>query len=127
MKAALHGKDPIEALEEGPVDRKTSKKALSIINPTLGDNPLQWIQNCDTAKKARDKLQQRHAGKTIANKLGALSSLLNSKYKNNTDVRDHVPHLEFQFSRLAAMRSTFDELLKVAILLSSVSSSQNFP
>lgn len=116
----------VKKLGKGPVDKKKSEKALSVIIPTLGEHPLQPIQNCDTAKADWGTLQHRYAGKTIAIKSGALSNPLNSKYKNFTNVRDHFADLKSQINCLFAMGSPFKDSSKVAILLSSLSSYREF-
>lgn len=51
VKTALHVKDLIEALEEGTVDRTTSKKALSIVFHALPDGPLRPIQEFNREKR----------------------------------------------------------------------------
>lgn len=119
VNAALRGKDMVEPLKEGPVKKMTSEKALSVIILALGDGPLRSIGDCNMAKESSDKLQHRKACKTMLNKLIVLNSLLITMFTNDTTVRDHVAHLESQPSRLAAMRSSFEESLEVAILLSS--------
>lgn len=39
-------------------------------------------------------MQDGYTNKTMVNKLGALNNLSNTEYKNNTNVRDHVAHLQ---------------------------------
>lgn len=55
----------------------------------------------------------------MMNKLRALNSLWDTIHKNNMDMNDHVAHVESSFPRLVALGSTFEEPLKVDILLSS--------
>lgn len=79
------------------------------------------MQDCDTPKAAWDNLQDIYAGRTMVNKLRALNNLLNTKCKNDIDVRFHIANLESQYSCLVVVWSTFEESLKAAIMLSSVS------
>lgn len=69
VKYALRGKDLINARENELVARKTYEKALFTIIIRLGDNPLQHLQDFDTAIVAWEKLQHRYAGQTMGNKL----------------------------------------------------------
>lgn len=71
----LRGKDIITALTQDTVERKTSQKVLTIIISALEDDPLRSIQECEIAKEAGNKLQQRYAGKTMIKTLGLLNNL----------------------------------------------------
>lgn len=124
MKPSLCRKDLTKRLEEVPLGKSTCEKTLPISTTVLGGSPLQYTWDCDSAKAVFNRLQRRYAGKTMVSKLKALKILLNTKFSNNTDVRDHVAYLKSRFSLLAAMGSTIEESLNVDILLSSVRNHQ---
>lgn len=96
----MRRKDLINEFKERPFDTRTFKKALWIIISALDDKLLQSINDCGAAKAGFDELQRRYACTTVVSKMGALSSLLDTKYENDTDVntQEHVAYLEFQFS-----------------------------
>lgn len=98
MKAALRCKDLITASTEDTVERKVSEKALSRTISALGYNLLRSVHECETAKKTWNKLQQRYAGKTLIYKLELLNNMLNTRFKQATNMGDHVAKLESQFS-----------------------------
>lgn len=79
MKTALRRKGLTEALREGPVCKKTLGNVLLIISAALDDNPLRYIQDCDMAKAAWDKVQHRYVDRTTVNMLGVFNSLLKMK------------------------------------------------
>lgn len=98
MKAHLRRRDMTNSLEEGQVDKDTSKKSVSTIIPALADSPLHSIQDSNSDEVAWDRFQHRYTGRIIVNMFGALKKLFNTKFKNDTYVRDRVAHLESQFS-----------------------------
>lgn len=90
VKAALSFKHPITALIEDTVDRRVSEKALSMIISALKDNQLRSIQECETVKETWNKLQQRYTRKPIVNKLELLNNMLSTRFKQGTNIGDHV-------------------------------------
>lgn len=91
-----------------------------MIITALDDNPLQPVQDCDTAKAVWDQLQHRYAAKTMTHRLRALANLLKTKYKTNTDLTDHAAHLESQLACQVEIGYTFKKLLKADFLHPSV-------
>lgn len=80
MKAALSGKDLIEAIDEKIIENSVPMKALSIVISGLRDNPLRTIYDCETAPSAWTKRHDRYPGKSIVDKLSVLDNLLNCQY-----------------------------------------------
>lgn len=61
-------------------EKNDNESALGINISALGNNPLRAIQQCETANEAWKKLERWHAGKTVMNRLGCLSTLFIMKY-----------------------------------------------
>lgn len=70
VKADLRGKLLFAAMTSESVDSKINHICLAIIIMALGDNPLRYVQDFDTAKTAWNKFQSRYAGKITINKIG---------------------------------------------------------
>lgn len=47
--------------------------------------------------------------------LGALIVLLSSRYKQHTDMAEHISQMESQFAQLAGIGSEIDEALKMGL------------
>lgn len=96
MRPAFSEKDLVQHYKNDRLIGKHPRGALLIIILALDDSPLRSMQDCDTIKAAWDRLQLRSAGQTMMNQLGAPNNLCTTTYKNDTDVRNHVRHLESQ-------------------------------
>ncbi len=89
----------------------------------LEDEPLRAIQSCSTLKKIWNRHYERYSGISVANQITVLTALRNTKCYRNTDIDDHIAEMETLINRLFRMNIRVKEMLQVAILLVSVSSS----
>lgn len=133
LMATLEGKDYFgvvngldgipadECSEEYAVYATKVRKARAIIVNALGDKPLRAVQLCETPAEMWRKLYERYAGKTVANQLSVLTTLMNLKLERHQDVGDHVAELEGLVNRLAGMDMDITEPMQVAIFLVSLS------
>lgn len=125
IKAALKGKELIQALSRDDGNNKISDKAFPIVIVSFGNNPLRTIQNCRTAMGTWRSLKQRYDRKTLMHKLGLLNNLLNTRYQNEEDIADHIAKIESQFAQLSPMGFAREKSIKVTLL--SLSLNQRSP
>lgn len=90
IKAALWGRDLVEALTARSVEAETAEKVSSILTSALKDNPLRCIQDSNKAFSALMKMRSRYTRESLINKLRVIPSFLNDKYSRSTDTKDHV-------------------------------------
>lgn len=79
---------------------------------------FRFMHDCDSSKAVRDNFQHWKVCNTVLKTLGALNNLLNTKFKNDTNVKNHIAHVELHLSYLAAMTPTFQVPLKVTMIFS---------
>lgn len=126
VKAALREDDLILALKDGNVDRKVTEKAMSMVIAALCGRALRSIQYYNDAKTAWSKLEQKYLRSTMMNRLEVMKSHLNTRYINDMDMGDHVLRLELQFSRPETIGYCLEEPMKLAIVLSSMNSREEY-
>lgn len=90
------------------------------------DRPLRAFQSITPAHEMWLKLFERFASSSQHNKISALTTLLNKKPRNASDISDHVSQLESLFNRLETKENPIDEKMQVALLLVSVENNKAF-
>lgn len=121
VKSTLRRKETLSLL--------TSDEGSSVATrPTLSDKisasrpgPLRVIQQCDTVKRPLHILHVWYATKNLINKLIVLNSALNTELKKTEFTEKRIALMESNFARLAAMKDSVIESIKVAIPTSSLS------
>lgn len=83
---------------------------------------MRVVQLCTDPDEMWAKLWERYAGKTVANQISVLTTLINLKAGKDTDMGDHVFAIESLVNRLASMGMVMEEPMQVAILLVSLAS-----
>lgn len=89
IKAVLRSLKLSFALLDDNVETNISQKAKVIILIAFRHDPLRAVQKFPTAKAIFHKLKGRYARQPMVNKLTVLSTLLNTKPKNSSEMGDH--------------------------------------
>lgn len=76
------------------------RKARAIIIMALDNKPLRAMQTDKGPKEMWIKLQDRYATCTTANKIGVMSTLMNTCHEEASDMGGYVAKLETLFTRL---------------------------
>ena len=111
--------------EEKAVYQRKLRKARAIIITSLGDKPLRVVQSVEHPKEMVQKLIERYAASTTANKIAVMTSLIHTRYDGVKDMGEYISEMESLFNKLAAMGSSVDSDMQVAILLVSLSSEES--
>lgn len=77
VKCALQPKILCTTTLELYGSRHSLEQALEIISNSINDSLLRAVQDCQTAKNAKDKLKPRYATQLMISKIGACNTLLN--------------------------------------------------
>lgn len=118
LRAALKEKILL-AFSKQNLECKMSDKALPIIVASLRRNLLQTIQNCKTAKQAWRKFQECYPTQTFMNYFWLLKTKLNTRYRDEMNMSNHVSKMKSQLTKLAAMGSLVDASMNAATLITS--------
>ena len=130
--AVLEGRDLVDVVtgeEKAPADKSSKayasyaskvRKERAVVVNALGDKPLRGVQLCNMPSEMWLKLWERYAGKTVANQVSVLTTLMNLKATKDTVMDDHVAQMESLIHRLASKGIAVEEPMQVAILLVSL-------
>lgn len=135
LNAVLEGKDLAEVLTEeareeaqefhDEIRKKKIRKARAIIINALGDKPLRVVQTATGPKDMMEKLSERYAASTTANKIAVLTSLIHTRYDREKNMGEYLSEMESMFNKLAAMKLPIAPELQVAILLVSMTAEES--
>lgn len=119
VEAVLREKNFVDVFYSNRVVADKEKKEISIIVVDLGDKPFRAYQGCKTRKAMWQKLQAEYAGRSVSNRLGLLTMIINTRWRTQMDTIDYVATLESQLSEVQSMGSTIEKLITVELVLSS--------
>ena len=118
--------DVVTGEEKAPADKSLEgyasyaskvRKARVVIADALGDKPLRAVQLCNMLNEMWAKLWERYAGKTVANQISVLTTLINLKAPKDTVIGDHVARMESLIHRLASIGTAMEEPMQVVACL----------
>lgn len=121
VQAALKSRALLPALWEENVHNTVHKQDRAIIIAAFGKNQPSAMQDCHATKLVSKRLQTRYASKSPINELSVLNNLRNTKVRISANMGDHISYPAAQYWRLVSMHWTVSKSMKIALVLSSIS------
>lgn len=105
---------------------KRKREASAILITSSRDEPFQVMQkHSRSPTKMWAKICARDASRTTSNKLSLFTEAF-SKTKESESISDHITVLETVFAQLEDAGQSFEELMQVSILLSSITDDRHY-
>ena len=122
LSAVLESKDLSTVVTPGEHPREDfakyeqkKRKAKAIIVTSLDDKPLRVVQSAKTPAEMMQKLTDRYAASTTANRIAVMTSLINTRYDGIKDMGEYLSEMERHFNKLSTIDSSVDELSLIHI------------
>jgi gag-polypeptide of LTR copia-type/Zinc knuckle len=118
--------EPVEGESVKPEEMTTAnwnkwnRKAIGTIRQWLDDNVYHHVASETNAHELWKKLESLYEQKTTANKAFLIRKLVNLKFRESTNVAEHLNEFQSLINQLSAMKMTLEDELQALLLLGSL-------
>jgi gag-polypeptide of LTR copia-type len=99
---------------------KWNRKAVGTIRQWLDDSVYHHVASETNAHELWKKLESLYEQKTTANKTFLIRKLVNLKFREGTNVAEHLNEFQSLINQLSAMKMTLEDELQALLLLGSL-------